>query len=100
MYLFTIITDLEAVPDDWQNGIIKPLPKAGSVYDIDNYRGITLTSNVHRVYSKILEESVMTYLKENNILGDVQGAFRNNRRTEDHKFSLQGICSIRKAKKY
>ncbi|VDI39242.1 Hypothetical predicted protein [Mytilus galloprovincialis] len=98
--LFTIITDLEAVPDDWQNGIIKPLPKAGSVYDIDNYRGITSTSNVYKVYSKILEESVMTYLEEINILGEVQGALRKNRRTEDHIFTLQGICSIRKAKKY
>lgn len=39
--LFTIITHLEAVFDDWQNGIIKLITKAGSVYDIDNYRGIT-----------------------------------------------------------
>ncbi|VDI49574.1 Hypothetical predicted protein [Mytilus galloprovincialis] len=29
--LFTTITDLEAVPDDWQNGIIKRLLKAGNV---------------------------------------------------------------------
>ena len=53
-----------------------------------------------RYIRKILEVSVMTYLEENNILGEVQGAFRKNRKTEDHIFTLQGICSIRKAKKY
>jgi hypothetical protein len=28
--LFTLITDLETVPDDWQIGIVKPLHKSGS----------------------------------------------------------------------
>jgi hypothetical protein len=94
--LFTIISDLETIPEEWGKGIIKPLHKSGTVFDIDNYRGIALTSNVYKVYSKVLEEIVMNYLEENNVLGDVQGAFRKGRRTEDHIFTLQGICSIRK----
>jgi hypothetical protein len=31
------------------------------MYDLDNYRGITLTSNVYKIHSKVLEEAVMTY---------------------------------------
>jgi hypothetical protein len=27
------------IPDDWCKGIIKPLHKSGSIYDLDNYRG-------------------------------------------------------------
>jgi hypothetical protein len=42
--LFTCISDFEMIPDDWCKGIIKPLHKSGSIYDLDNYRGITLTS--------------------------------------------------------
>ena len=87
---------METIPEEWGKGIIKPLHKSGTVFDIDNYRGIALTSNVYKVYSKVLEEIVMNYLEENNVLGDVQGAFRKGRRTEDHIFTLQGICSIRK----
>jgi hypothetical protein len=44
--LFTKITDLEKLPEDWHKGIIKPFHKGGSMYDLDNYRGITLTVNI------------------------------------------------------
>ena len=33
----------------------------------------------------------MNYLEENNVLGEVQGAVRKGRRTEDYIFTLQGI---------
>jgi hypothetical protein len=44
--LFIAVTELESIPLDWQKGIIVPIYKSGSVHDIDNYRGITLNSNV------------------------------------------------------
>ena len=77
--LFTVISDLETIPDEWGKGIIKSLHKSGMDFDIDNYRRITLTSNVYKVYSKVLEEIVMNYLEENNVLGEVQGAVRKGR---------------------
>ena len=98
--LFVAVNDLETIPHDWQKGIIVPLYKsAGSVYDLNNYRGITLTSNVYKIYAKILEDTIMDFLEDNNILGEEQGAFRKNRRIEDHLFSLNGICSMRKSLK-
>jgi hypothetical protein len=36
--LFTKITDLEKIPEDWHKGIIKPIHKRGSMYDLNNYR--------------------------------------------------------------
>ena len=50
--------------------------KSGSMYDLDNYRGINLTSNVYKIYWKVLDEAVMTYyyLENNAIIGEVQGA--------------------------
>ena len=95
--LFTCISDFEMIPDDWCKGIIKPLHKSGSIYDLDNYRGITLTSNVNKVFSKILETLILDFLESNNILGETQGAFRKDRRIEDQIFSLQGIASLYKS---
>ena len=91
--LFTCISDFEMIPDDW----CKPLHKSGSIYDLDNNRGITLTSNVNKVFSKILETLILDFLESNNILGETQGAFRKDRRIENQIFSLQGIASLYKS---
>ena len=67
------VTDLEAIPLDWQKGIIVPIYKSGSVHDIDNYRGLAVSSNGYKVYSKVLEENIMAFLEDNNILRESQG---------------------------
>jgi len=97
--LFTAISDIEQIPEEWHRGIIRPIHKSGSRYDLDNYRGITLSSNVCKLFSKTLESMIVNFLESNNILGDNQGAFRKNRRIEDHIFTLQGICSLSKSSK-
>jgi hypothetical protein len=56
---------------------------------LDNYRGITLSSNVYKVFSKVIEKKIVSFLEDSNILGESQGAFRKNRRLEDHIFTLQ-----------
>jgi hypothetical protein len=65
------------------------------MYNLDNYRGITLTSNVYKVYAKIIEQSVMSYMEDNGILSEVQGVFRRDRRTEDNIFTLQDLMFSR-----
>ena len=97
--LFVVITDIEMVPRDWQEGIIKPILKGGSCFDLDNYRGITLTSNVYKLFCKVIEDNLIDYIESNNLLGEEQGAFRKDRRTEDNLFTLHGVCSLRKAKR-
>ena len=37
--LFTKIPDLEKIPEDGHKGIIKPIHKGRSMYDLNNYRG-------------------------------------------------------------
>ena len=48
-------------------------------------------------HSKVLEENIMVFLEDSNILGESQGAFRRDRRIEDHLFTLNGICTLRKS---
>ena len=91
--LFQYFSDLEALPDEWRQGLIKPTHKSGSTTDLDNYRGITLTSNVYKIY---VQSVVMNHLECYKAHVENQGAFRRNRRLEDNVFTLQGLCSLRK----
>jgi hypothetical protein len=70
--LFITISDLEQTPSDWQKGIIIPIHKSASMYDLNNYRGITLTSNVYKIYASIMENTIMAFLEDKNVLGESQ----------------------------
>ena len=48
---------------------------------------------------KTIESTAVNYFESNNILGELQGAFRKVRRLEDHIFTLHGICSLAKSSK-
>jgi hypothetical protein len=61
--LFITVSDLEQTTSDWQKGIIIPIHKSASVYDLNNFRGITLTSNVYKLYASIMENTIMTFLE-------------------------------------
>lgn len=53
--LFSIIADTERIPAEWEKGIVKQIYKADFIFDLDNYRGITLSCNVYKVFSKVFE---------------------------------------------
>jgi hypothetical protein len=48
--LFNHIFNSNKYPESWCSGIIVPMPKKGNLNDVNNYRGITLTS----IFSKLL----------------------------------------------
>ena len=98
--LFTKVKILETLPNEWKNGLLRPLHKRSDDENLDNYRGITINSNVYKVFTSLIEHRVSSFCEENNIFGDLQGAFRKQRRLENHIFALKGLCSIRKAKKH
>ncbi len=74
----------------WQKGIINSIPKSG---DKDprmplNYRGMTLTCQMYKIYCTILKFRLTKYLEDNNILVQEQNGFRKMRSCLDHIFSL------------
>ena len=70
------------------------------MYDLDYYRGITLTSNVYKVYAKIIEQSVMSYMEDNGILGQVDGGFQTGQTDEgQHFYSTRDMCTQKTKKR-
>jgi hypothetical protein len=57
--LFTAISDFEQIPSDWQNGIIKPIHISGSLFELDNYRGIPYFESKHIIACYFVRLDVM-----------------------------------------
>lgn len=80
-------------PDSWSRGIIVPVPKKGNLNDVNNYRGITLTSIFSKIFSILLDTRLRKWAEDNNLLTDVQFGFRKQRSTIDCVFILQSIIN-------
>ena len=89
------------IPDIWKKGIINPIPKSSTADRRDplNYRGITLTSSVYKLYCNILNDRLSKWENSNNILLDNQNGFRKNRSTVDHVMTITSIIETRKLNK-
>ena len=70
-----------------------PVPKKGDLTDVNNYRGITLTSIFSKIYSHILDNRLRTWADDINILNESQFGFIQNKSTIDGLFILQSIVS-------
>lgn len=70
-------------PNILKTGVIKPLYKSGSTFKMENYRPVTIISNIAKIFEKIIANRVVSFLEKNNIISDCQFGFRPKRSTED-----------------
>ena len=64
------------VPSFYKTGFVSPLLKKGSRCDLSNYRPVTLTSHIVKVYERVVRKHMVHYLETNNLLTDKQHGFR------------------------
>ena len=82
LHIINLSITTEKVPTDSKLARVKPLFKKKSRLEVGNYRPVAILS----VLSKVLERAVYlqleSYLKENNILYELQSGFRRNFSTD------------------
>ena len=66
-------------PDDWRSANVAPIHKKGDRTDPNNYRPVSLTSQVCKILETIVRKRLVEHLTENNILRDEQHGFREGR---------------------
>ena len=69
------------IPGMWRKSIISPIPKSSSS-DIRvplNYRGISLLSNIYKLFSGVLNNRLVSLLETFNLSADEQNGFRKGR---------------------
>ena len=90
------------VPRDWNNGLIKPIPKSDGKDPRDplSYRGITLISIPCKIYADILNIRLSKWIEDNDYLVEEQNGFRRNRSCMEHIYSLYSVINKRKLNKH
>ena len=97
--LFNVIMSTNCYPKSWTEGLIVPILKSGNLTDPNNYRGITLSSSVGKIFTKILSDRLMKFVTENEILHNAQIGFMPKKQTSDHIFVLKSIIDLYKTKR-
>ena len=91
-------------PAAWAGGAIRVIHKSGAYSDPNNYRGITITSAIGKLFNTVLNERFDKFLAKNNIIHESQIGFTKKARTSDHMFILKSIleshCSDRNGRVY
>ena len=88
---FNMILNTGKFPKSWKSGIIIPVHKNGSQFDPNNYRGITLSSCLGKLFCHIINNRICSDLENRAFLKQEQAGFRKNHRTSDHIFVLRTI---------
>ena len=74
--LFQSIMVCESVPDDWKEANVVPVYKGGSRNVASNYRQISLTSPLCKVFETIVKDQVIEFLETNVLIRSSQHGLR------------------------
>lgn len=83
-------------PDQWKLAYISSIHKKGSKKDPNNYRGISVTSTMSRLYGRILRDLIET--EYSNEEEEEQSGFRAGRSCTDNIFVLKQIIEKKTAR--
>ena len=91
-------------PKLWSSGYITPIHKSNDISDPNNYRGITVTNAIGKLFNKILDIRLDKFLEKYHIIDDCQIGFTRKARTSDHMYILKTIidkyCSTKDGRVY
>ena len=93
--LFRLIWDSEEIPEDWGESVVVPIFKKGNRQLCDNYRGISLTPVISRVFASLLLKRLS--VAQDSRIREEQAGFRQGRGCIDHIFTLRQILEFRHA---
>ena len=66
-------------PDDWRTANVTPIFKKGERTEPNNYRPVSLTSQVCKVLETVVREKIVRHMKENRLFSNSQHGFREGR---------------------
>lgn len=96
--LFDILLQNGKMPKEWNLSLITSLYKNGDPNNTNNYRGLSVTSCLGKLFTGLLQKRLDNYLESINLLSQYQCGFRKNHRTTDNIFVLKTLINIQQKK--
>ena len=62
--------------------------KGGDAKELDNYRGIAISSNISKIFTKLYANRLERHVESRGLLGEMQFGFRKGRSCLDAVFLL------------
>lgn len=83
-YLFNLFLEQNYIPPEFKHSVITPIYKnSGDTSDPNNYRPISVISNIAKLFEKCIYTRLYNYLTNRNILSNNQFGFREGKNTEN-----------------
>jgi hypothetical protein len=94
--LFNVALDSGNIPTAWTIGVIRPIYKKrkNSPADPDNYKAITIVSNLGKLFTSLLNKRLNKYADNIELITKVKAGFRKWYSTLDNIFILHSLISI------
>ena len=86
VHIFNTMKFTGKIPKQWLNGIITFIYKNKDKYDINNYRPITITNIIYKIWATVLTNKIKPYL--NFLTSEQQNAYKDGRSTIDVLYLL------------
>ena len=91
--LFNRILQSGKFPKLWNHSLISSIYKSGDPNDCNNYRGISVTSCLGKLFTSLLQKRLGDFLESRNLISHNQGGFRGGYRTTDHIYILKTLIN-------
>ena len=92
--IFNNILSNGIYPTAWAEGYIVPIHKKNDKKDPNNYRGITISNSLGKLFNSILQNRLSLFVQQKNIINEEQIGFQKGCRTSDHMFILNSIIDL------
>jgi hypothetical protein len=88
-FIYNCSLDTSTLPLDWRTGVITPLPKNGKSSKPNQYRPISLVSNVCKGLERQIHSAILFHCRSHNVLSPFQHGFMPKR-----SVSSQLLCAL------
>jgi hypothetical protein len=81
--LFNLIFKNGTFPKMWNESFLVLLHKKGDKFDPGNYRGISISPNLGKLFNKVIYKRLLTFMNNKNLISKNQIGFKEKSRTAD-----------------